>query len=428
LAEARTGSGDLYKVLKANGVALDDLAKMDVNEALRVFVDILANARDATDRLKFSTLGFGKGGADLALTFAGGTDAMRAFAEQAHRTAQVITNETVQSAQELDDKFTIVLGTISQIVKSGVVDAFSDIADEIDRINGLIETLQGFASRARAQPNPFNATVEEFEKFDKLTKRIDQSFENIKPNAKLLEALQKKATVAPSSSDNDLGVPGKPSVLPPPASAGHARASGRNAAADAAKREHDQVVELIAELQRELSLVGATDEQRRISNELHQAGAAATETEKQKITELVSAIEAQEKAQEELIDTLDTIRDAAGGALDAFVQSIANSEGPLNAMKAALKDILQTIIQIAERQLITNLLGAAGSSALGGIKIPGLSLGNAAGAQAVNVHITATPSPLLDLKIHQSGRAAESRAIARGPAVAHSNNQRFAVP
>jgi hypothetical protein len=426
LAEARTGSGDLYKLLRANGLALADIARMDVNDALKIFVDLIGNATDATDRLKISAIGFGKGaGADLSLTFAGGSDALREFADQAHRTAQIISNETVKSAQDLDDKFTIVLGTISQIVKSGIVEAFKEIGDEIDRITGLIEKLQGFAARARAQPNPFNATVEEFDEFDKRINRIDQGFENIKQDAELLSALQKKLSIAPGG-DESLGKAGKHTVIPPASAGGHERAAGRNAAADAAKREHDQVVELIAELQRELSLVGATDEQRRISNELHDAGAAATDKEKQQIIGLVSAIEAQEKAQDQLIDTLDTIRDAAGGALDAFVQSIANSEGPLAAMKAALKDILQTIIQIAERQLILNLLGASGTSVLGGLHIPGLSMGRAAGAQAVAVHVTA--SPLFEVKIAQSASAAEGRAIARGPAHARDNQQRYAVP
>lgn len=412
LSEARTGSGELYKLLKANGVALDDIANMSVNEALSVFVGLLGNATDEADKLKIATLGFGRGGADLALTFAGGTQALLEFQLQARASSQVISNELVKSAQDIDDQFSQLTGTIMTMVKAGLLEFLETTKGEIAAIKGVLDDLGTSAEQqARAAGRRTGELIAHGgpKTSDVANDRINQAF----------EAAGEEAAKA--------GL--RRTVIPPSAGgAGHARAAGRNAAATAAKREHDQVVELIAELQRELSLVGATDEQQRISNELHTAGAAATDKEKQKITELVSAIEAQEKAQQDLIDTLDTIRDAAGGALDAFVQSIANSEGPLNAMKAALKDILQTIIQIAERQLITNLLGAAGSSALGGIKIPGLSLGNAAAAQAVSVHITADPSPLLHLKIEQSGRAAESRAIARGPAVAHNNNQRFAVP
>jgi hypothetical protein len=408
LSEARTGSGELYKLLKANGLALDDIAKMDVNEALRVFVDLLGNATDETDKLKIATIGFGRGGADLALTFAGGKQAMLEFQLQARASSQVISNELVKSAQDIDDEFSKLTGTITTMVKAGLLEFLETTKKEIAGIKGVLDDLRVSAEEgARAAGRRTGELIARGtpKSSDVANQRISQAFDVAGEE----EAARKlRRTVVPPS--------------------GVARAAGRNAAADAAKREHDQVAELIAELQRELSLVGATAEQQRISNELHTAGAAATEKEKQQITELVSAIEAQERAREELIDTLDTIRDAAASSMDAFVQSIANSEGPLNAMKAALKDILQTIIQIAQRQLITNLLGAAGTASSGGLKIPGLSVGKAAATQAVAVHITAAPSPLLDIKIQQSGRAAESRAIARGPAVAHNNNQRFAVP
>ena len=120
------------------------------------------------------------------------------------------------------------------------------------------------------------------------------------------------------------------------------------------------------------------------------------------------------------------------------MQSIAASKGPLEAMKAALVDVLQTIIRIAEQQAIAKLFGAfgtAGSGILSGI--PGLGAApnvssvapsRAAGPQSTAVHITASPSPLLVLTWDQKAMAAEERAIARGPAVARSNSQRYAIP
>jgi hypothetical protein len=55
-------------------------------------------------------------------------------------------------------------------------------------------------------------------------------------------------------------------------------------------------------------------------------------------------------------------------------------------------------------------------------------LGQGGQQRTVNVNVTAHPSPLLDLKIEKRSMAAEERAIARGPAVARNNSQRFAVP
>jgi hypothetical protein len=317
----------------------------------------------------------------------------------------------VKSAQDIDDQFSQLTTTISTMVKAGLLEFLETTKREIAGIKGVLDDLGASAEqRAREAGRRTGELIAHGapKSSDVTNDCINQAF----------EAAGEEAAKA--------GL--RRTVIPPSAgSGGHARAAGRNAAADAAKREHDQVVELIAELQRELSLVGATDEQRRISNELHTAGAAATDKEKQQIIQLVSAIEAQEKAQDALIDQLDTIRDAAGSALDAFVQSIANSEGPLKAMKAALQDILQTIIRIAEEQVIAQLFGKFGTAALGGLTIPGLSLGGAGGgAQAVAVHVTA--SPLFEVKIKQSSQAAEGRAIARGPAHARDSQQRYAVP
>ena len=104
LAEARAGSGELYKLLKANGVALDELAKMDINEALAVFVDLIGNAADGADALAVSAEGFGRGaGAELALTFAGGTKAMGEFATQARDTISIISDFDVKKIQDIDD-------------------------------------------------------------------------------------------------------------------------------------------------------------------------------------------------------------------------------------------------------------------------------------------------------------------------------------
>lgn len=52
----------------------------------------------------------------------------------------------------------------------------------------------------------------------------------------------------------------------------------------------------------------------------------------------------------------------------------------------------------------------------------------ASGRQTVKVEVSAAPSPLLDLSIKTSARAAEERAVSRGPAVARANNQRYATP
>jgi hypothetical protein len=61
-------------------------------------------------------------------------------------------------------------------------------------------------------------------------------------------------------------------------------------------------------------------------------------------------------------------------------------------------------------------------------RLAGNAAGAASGRQRVDVMVSASPSPLLDLKIKTSAAQAEQRAVARGPAVARDNSRRFSVP
>ena len=61
-------------------------------------------------------------------------------------------------------------------------------------------------------------------------------------------------------------------------------------------------------------------------------------------------------------------------------------------------------------------------------RIAGAGAAGGGGRHTVDVKVSAAPSPLLDLSIKTSARAAEERAVSRGPAVARANNQRFATP
>lgn len=178
-------------------------------------------------------------------------------------------------------------------------------------------------------------------------------------------------------------------------------AKARDTAAAAALREQEAITELIAELEREQSLIGASEVQKRISNELRQAGAAASEEQKQRITDLVTAIEAEEAAQQALVDRMDTIRDAAGGALSSFNSSLQQGTGLVGALDSALESVLSTLSRIVEQAIISGLFGQAGTpgggilSAIagglggGGSTLPG---GSPMGAGGIGHALRAVPS------------------------------------
>jgi hypothetical protein len=384
LGEARQGSGELYERLKANGIAFDELAKMDVNQALEVFIDLIGNARDESQALAVAAEGFGRAGADLALTFADGAQGAKAFADQAHRAGVVIKSDLIPGMQELDDQLAQYSATIKTAIKSGLLEFLNTTAKEIRGVAAAWEALQSVRG-----PLPFEGTAHD-PRGSKANKLIDETFgavEKMEQDAELLAALQKKLSLTPGV---DTGL-GQPSTV----------------TADPIKERTKAREEETQTIKRQIPVV----------------------------EELTAVVEEENVAQEQLINTLDEIRYSAGSALSAFTQSIADAQGPLEAMKASLVDILQTIVRIAEQQAISKLFGAfgtAGGGILGGLlgAAPGIGSvapARAAASQAMAVHITAEPSPLLNLTITKSSQAAEERAIARGPVVARSNQMRYGI-
>src|SRR5690606_16237201 len=98
--------------------------------------------------------------------------------------------------------------------------------------------------------------------------------------------------------------------LPPPGG------GGRDAAAAAASREAEAVRELIAELEEELRLVGASDTEKRISAELRRANVDAASAEGQAIANLVREIEAEADALERAKKAAEQQKEAIGNLFD----------------------------------------------------------------------------------------------------------------
>lgn len=163
----------------------------------------------------------------------------------------------------------------------------------------------------------------------------------------------------------------------PPATTGTGRK--KRTADDRFGDDLDRMRQRTQLLQLETSLVGQNADARehllaiqQLINEAEQAGVKITpdvlrsiEQQAAAYANATTALEAAENAQRDLVDRLDSIRDAAGSALSALDQSLMNGEGPAAALNAALKDVLQTIIRIGEQKAIASLFGAAGTASPG---------------------------------------------------------------
>lgn len=395
---AATGTGELLKILTANGIALrDNEGRLrPLLDLLAAYAELIKNAANDQDRAVLSLEGFGRAGDEAAVVFRDGADGIKQFADEAHRANQVVGEEGLRTLEGYDDRLSKLSGrwntfwtdativALTALEKIGQAEHF--ILDPI--IEGIGNLGKTAVADAEAELTKIDSRIEGVKSAlaEEVSFNMDTSLTEKKLNALINRANVLRGIIGAAAAEQAAGeaaarisVPGGaggaasrfsapvtiiPSRAPPGRTGGGG--GGRDSAAEQVKREKEAVVDLIAELQRELTLVGASEVAQRTSNELRQAGAAATDEQKAQISALVQQIATEEEAQRRLIDTLDEIRDAAGGALSAFNDGLRDGQGLAGGLRSALDNVLDTVIRIAEQAAISSLLGGFGQAG-GGI-------------------------------------------------------------
>jgi GH24 family phage-related lysozyme (muramidase) len=139
IGQAANGSGDLLKILQANNVSLRDSKGnlRPLNDLLGDFADLVKRAANDSDRLVLVTTAFAKGGIGMVNVVRDGKAGLAAFADEAHRTGQILNSELADKAGVIDDKFTQLTGTLSTTFKNVLLDMIAgsgDFADQLERV------------------------------------------------------------------------------------------------------------------------------------------------------------------------------------------------------------------------------------------------------------------------------------------------------
>jgi hypothetical protein len=372
IGEAASGSGALLKILKDHNIELRDQAGQlrPITDLLNDYAELMRTATSDAERLALAQAAFKN--TDMASVFRNGAAGIREMGDEAHRTSQVISNETIKALADIQPELdrlegawsvawaNITLLTLNALTKIGQAEHFilDPIIAALDKIKSGAGTIEGAKSAGAAAGRRMGRTAPTD---PNANSRINDAF----------------GSPAPSSS---------PAFTP-----------------------YDfSILE-----KRFNSYTGSINQNTAARIRVTDAIGAETESLSEQNIVLVRNDEAQQK----IIDTLDTLRDSTGSALDAFAQSIQAGEGPVKALKAALLDLLQTIIRIGEQRAILAMFGAAGTAG-----------GGFFGAAVQKVAVQVTASPLFHATVEKGARQAEERAVARGPAVARSNNLRYATP
>ncbi len=149
LGEARAGSGDLFKVLKANGLEI----KSTFSENLKQFADLVKNAANEQDALLLITQAFGRGSSEFLEFLKNGSAGLDKFANDATAAGAKLDEAFIRKAQQIDDRWAALMLTMGVGIKSFVLGAITEF-EKLDQIIGVRLDASGFSAIRKASAPP----------------------------------------------------------------------------------------------------------------------------------------------------------------------------------------------------------------------------------------------------------------------------------
>ncbi|MEN5297739.1 hypothetical protein ABE530_05210 [Brucella sp. TWI559] len=368
---AVTGKGSASEAFNRLGFDASDVAKR-LKEPSELFVEIIGRVKQlnkaAQIRIMDELFG-GSAGERFVELIAQGEDGIRQAIQEAHNLGVVIEDELVKRAADLDQEFNTVVTTVSNNLKQAVVSVASEVRYILDLFNNIenrsISTLeQQLAEKRRERESMDAGGVRGFVARGRDGGRIPVVEAEIAALEKLIAT--KKEAAKPLQPPTD-----KPTFTPIETLEKTTRA--RRAAISETDRQKKAADELIQSLEHELSIIGLTAEQQKLSNELRKLGAGATQEQKDRITELITVIDAQKaaqeranKAQQDFIDGLDQL---GSDAVDALGNVIAGTEDAADAFKKLAIEIVKSALtgKGAYADFFSGLFGGGSGIGLGGM-------------------------------------------------------------
>ncbi|ARS70868.1 phage tail length tape measure family protein [Sinorhizobium meliloti] len=149
--------------------------------------------------------------------------------------------------------------------------------------------------------------------------------------------------------------------------------SGRSAAIREAEREKQAVIDLIAQLEFEQGLIGATNVEREKANALRRAGAAATPEQKAQIESLVETMYAERDAIKASQAAMEELADVGRDVLQGLAFDLLDGENRADAFANAISRLADRLLNSAFDGLFGGSAGTPRSGGLlGGAIIPGI--------------------------------------------------------
>lgn len=345
-----TGKGSAAEAFMRLGYGADDLKRKLKNpsDLLLEIIDRLGKFDKAAQIRISDELFGGSAGERFVELLDQGEAGIRATIDEAHRLGAVMDKEVIERAAELDRKFNAITTTVSTGLKTAIVEAATALQDFINKFRGWWEQYQ-------QRLNAHNLGTMAGQMVDNLPPRSGPPPTRTTPKTSRLP--EREWT---------------PPTPPPGGFGGGGGGSTRDKEAEAAERQAEAVRRLIAELEEELRLVGASDTEKEISATLRRANVDAASAEGQQIANLVTQIEAETAARQAQKEAVEQQKQAMEGLFqmgeDALLSMIDNSLSAEDAMK-------RLVVQLALAAAQAALLGSGPLAGLFGGLFGGTNFG-----------------------------------------------------
>jgi len=380
---AQTGKGSASEAFMRLGYSAADL-KVKLKDPSALLLEIIdrLGKTDKAAQIRISDELFGgSAGERFVELLDQGAAGIRKTISAAHDLGQVLDDELIKKAAEVDRQFNAIANTVGMALKSAIVSAAHSLSEFIDgfrafenqRTSTLDQKLKDLgAERLKIEKEIFEIRAQQQ---DSASITDDATGRTARYDQAIAEKRQRLADIADEeariggivdSRTAPMQVTDTPWTPPTPPPGGFG-SSSRNTAAAAAQRERQAVLDLIAELEEELRLIGATDAERRASEASRRAGSAATEEQRRRIIALNEEIHQENEQLDEQQRRMQTAADAARDFIGGFRSDIMNGVPPLEALGNAIGRLSDRIFD----ELLTAIFEVKevgeGGGGLGGI-------------------------------------------------------------
>lgn len=404
-----TGKGPAAEAFARLGYTAEEL-KTKLKDPSALLLEIIGRLgqMDKAAQIRIADEVFGgTGGERFVELIAQGEDGIKATIDQAHRLGNIMDDQMIAKAAEVDRQFQIVSTTVGTALKSAIVDAVIMLQDFIDRFNGFeaqrdaalgerLSAIGGERLDLKGQLFELNSRERSGESvgdgifgtrfgessFGEARADLERQIEALSAEEEMINKVleqRRKLRAAPQASTS--GTPWTPPPPPPPGGG-----SNRDSADEyerLASRITEATAAKVAETEAQRQLNPAVDdygyalERARLEHELlaaaQEAGRAITPALRAEIAALAdqygqAAAEAAKLGEEQgkTLDELQWRRDTLKGVLGDMRQALSDGRLEWQELGDIAMSVLDRIIDKIENELLDALFKAGNAGGGGG--------------------------------------------------------------